>query len=338
MGIKELMDELDRPPQIVLRPIADIVEEKRTVQWLIPKTIEAGVLAVIVGRRATFKSFIALDWTMQVARDGKPAVMLSGEGAGLDRRVDAWMRSHCPDTPIRSLPVLALEQALNLNSKETLANLVEAIDRAAIKPALICIDTLSKYSAGLDENSNAEVAMFLGDLGANLRDRYQATVLLVAHTGHGDGKRPRGAYALMANPDSEFIVERIEGTMTTTVSRERYKDAPSMPPLVYGVFPVDLDRADELGDRVTSLIVRPSDNPPPQVKRTGRNQEKALVALREWCRTNPKATHITSEEFKAILNTQKVSRQRWKEVLNYLVNVRILTASVAGYTIDTNMM
>jgi hypothetical protein len=326
------------PPKITLRPIGNIVAERRSVQWLLPRVIEANVLAVIAGKRGTFKSFIALDWLMRIATTGKPAVMLSGEGAGLDRRVDAWMRAYGANIDIDTLPLLALERAVNLHAKEVMRALVAAIEAANFKPAIICIDTMSKYTAGLDENSNAEVAAFLTDLGAHLRDRYQATVLLVAHTGHGEGKRPRGAYALMANPDSEFIVERQDGAMMVAISRERYKDAPSLAPLAYTLEPVDLGRLDELGDPVNSLILRPAEQAAPRVRAKGANQVKALVALKEWSRANADAIHITSPDISALLKAQGIARTRRPDALNFLVNSRILTAAIGGFTVHRDML
>ena len=333
-----VLDRSNHTPKIVLRAISEIVAEKRTVKWLLPKTIEAGVLAVMAGKRGTFKSFIALDWLLRIAQTGKPAVLLSGEGAGLDRRIDAWMQTYGLDTPIKTLPVLALERVINLHAKEVMQGLVQAIDTANIEPAIICVDTFSKYTAGLDENSNVEVASFLTDLGESLRDRYRSTVLLVAHTGHGEGKRPRGAYALMANPDSEHVVERTEGTMMVTVTRERYKDAPSLEPLVYNAESVDLGRVDELGDRVSSLILRATEQPAPRPRAKGVNQTKALVAFKEWSRANPEAIHITSPDISALLKAQGIQRTRRPEALNYLVNSRILTSAIGGFTLHRDML
>lgn len=338
MGVEELIATLDSRVKVKLRPISEIVAEKRTVQWLLPKVIEANVLAVLAGKRGTLKSFIALHWSMQIALQGGAIVILSGEGAGLDRRVDAWMRTYGEGVPIESLPVLALERTINLNAEAMLIELIEAIDMAHITPALILIDTLSKYTPGLDENKNADVAAFLQSLAELLRDRYRATVLIVAHTGHGDAKRPRGAYSLTANPDAEFIAERPDGANTVTVSRERYKDSPSLPPLAYSIEQVDLGRVDELGDRVTSLVLRQSEQIPTRVRGAGINQIKSLTALREWARTNPTATHISSIDVLALLKNQGIARQRRPDVLNYLVNARVITSSVGGYSVHQEML
>jgi hypothetical protein len=325
---------------INLRHISDIVAEQREPRWLIRHVLEQQVLAVLAGPRGTFKSFIALHWSMLTAISGQPVVMLCGEGAGLDRRVDAWSRKHAPDMDLAALPFYALEMPLNLNNSTVLADVSQAIRDTAPGAALIVIDTYSKFSSGLDENDNSEVAQFLSALATELRDAFNATVLLVAHSGHSDAKRPRGASALMANPDAEYIVERPAATaMTVTVTRERFKDSAAREPLAYVAEVVDLGRVDSYGDPVTSLAISDSELAVAgtRVHAQGKNQTKALNALREWLRANPGAAHINSGDLSALLRAQAIGRQRRPEVLNFLVCARILTPAVGGYAIDRNM-
>lgn len=323
-------------PRIPFRHVADIVDERRQPTWLLRQVLEAGVLAVLVGPRGTFKSFLALHWAMTAAVAERSIIILSAEGAGLDRRVDAWMRVHAPESELRSLSVLAVERQLNLNSAETLRDLTESIRAADAKPDLIVVDTFSKFAAGLDENDNAAVALFLAMLSGSLRDEFGATVLLVAHTGHADAKRPRGASVLMANPDAEYIVERPDPQgMTVTVSRERFKDSEAMPALAYTARVVDLDRADGDGQPVTSLVLVGSDAPAPaKAKAAGANQQAALVALREWARANADAPAIPSIDLKNLLQRQGVGAKRRPEVINWLVNAGVLTASIGGHTVN----
>jgi hypothetical protein len=326
-------------PAIVLRHAADIVAEQRAPRWLAPslhRILERGVLAVIAGQRGTFKSFVALDWCMRAALDGGRVIILSGEGAGLDRRIDAWMRTHAPDRALAELQVLALERPLNLAAEKELVALIEAIEESGA-PAAILIDTFSKFAAGVDENDNAEVATYLSRLSRGLRERFDCTVLLVAHAGHGDARRPRGASALMANPDAEYIIERSPPAMVCTVTRERFKDYPSMEPLAYQAEVIDLGRVDEYGERVTSLVMRTTDAPPVRAHRAGANQTRALTALREWMRTHPEARFITSGDIADLLKAQGIDRRRRPDALNYLVNAGVLTNSIGGYTLNRDM-
>jgi DnaB-like helicase N terminal domain/AAA domain len=286
--LRATIEEVAAPPRqtVKLRHISEIVAERREPAWLdgLHKILERNVLAILAGSRGTFKSFLAVHWGMTAAIHQQPVLILSAEGAGLDRRVDAWMHRHAPALEVADLPILALERPLNLNTAETVAALITAIDGSRTIPALIIVDTFSKYAPGLDENDNAAVALFLSTLSVQLRERYTATVLLVAHAGHGDSKRPRGASVLMANPDAEYIVQRPDATaMTVTVSRERFKDAPSLAALAYTAETVDLGRKDRHGEPVTSLVMNDAQGPVPvpvQARLAGATQRQLLAALR----------------------------------------------------------
>jgi hypothetical protein len=320
---------------IVLRHISEIVAEKREPEWLLDDVLERNVLAVIAGARGTFKSFIALDWSMRMALTGHAGVILSGEGAGLDRRTDAWLQQHRENVDVSTLPLVALERPVNLTNLVEMDSLCEAIKAVSPAPVFIVIDTLSKFATGLDENDNGKMAAFLSALSINLREDLDCTVLLVAHSGHGDAQRPRGASSLMSNPDAEYIVSRPDPRgMTVTVSRERFKDAPVLPALAYEAKVIDLGRIDRRGKPVTSLALVSADAPPSNAKGRGRNQDKVVVALKEWQRAHPQEGHITSIDIRAICKAQGLSRQRIKEVLESFVAQRVLSPSVGGYQFD----
>ncbi len=327
---------------IALRPLSEIVAEQREPQWLLRNIIEAMVLAVLAGPRGSFKSFVALDWAMRMALAGHGVVILSGEGAGIDRRAAAWLQQHAPDRDIASLPIVVLERPVNLNNAQVRSMVAKAVKALPWKPAMIVIDTLSKFAPGLDENDNSEAAGFLSALAIDLRDELTCTVLLVAHSGHGDAKRPRGASVLMANPDAEYMVSRPDPKgMRVTVSRERFKDTASLPPLAYTARVVDLGRRDKYGDPVTSLVL---DSTEPSLIQASRatlrpNQEKAVAALKEWCRANPNASHITTIALQAVLKSQGLSdRRRRPEVIDWLYGQRILTPAIGGFTVDAKAL
>lgn len=309
-------------PSIVLRHVADIVDEHREAQWLngLVDILERYVLAVLAGPRNTLKSFVADHWAMLAVLNGEAVVILNAEGAGLGRRIEAWMRCHAPAVDLKSLRLLALERAVNLNSPAVLKELRAAIDATTMTPALIVIDTMSKYAPGLKENDSETMSAFIDSLSRELRDHYGASVLVVAHSGHGDPGRPRGSSALMANPDAEFITQRATPTtMAVAVSRDRYKDSPALPPLAYIAEVVDLDRRDGKGRPVTSLILRDTDVASVVTRREpkGANQQLLLGALREHARASS-CEVISTMDLMAIGKAQKINRKRIPEVRHSL--------------------
>ena len=320
--------------RLTLRAIGDIVAERREATWLIHNVIEANVLAVLAGPRASFKSFIALDWAMRIASAGNPVVILSGEGAGLGRRAEAWVQEHGKGRGLGDLQMLALESVANLNAESEMEALQQAIDQAQVRPALIVVDTFSKFSAGLDENSNQEVAEYLSKLTIGLRERYTSTVLLVAHSGHGDSKRPRGASALMANPDAEYIVERPDAqAMAVAVSRERFKDTASLSPLGYEAVEVQLGRIDKYGEEVKSLVMKETSAPSkPAVAHSpqGKAQRTILLALRERQKRSETPLVWTIEELRAVGRECGVARQSVHDAVEKLIMSPFLKATVGG--------
>lgn len=327
--------EQAQPPvaKVVLRPLHEIVAEQREAEWLLHRVLEADVMAVLAGPRGTFKSFVALDWSMRIAQSGMGVVMLSGEGAGLDRRADAWRRMHAPSLDLAGLPFVAVERPLNLRLAVEIAALSEAIGALPWVPKLIVVDTFSKFSAGIDENDNGEVSAFLAGLTDLLRQVYECTVLLVAHSGHGDAKRPRGASALMANPDAEYIIDRPPG-MAITVSRERFKDSPALEPLSYEAKSVDLGRYDAYGEPVTSLALV-SAAPPPSARRQpiGKVQRQLLAGLRNLQKDSGTRLFWTIADLRSIARSGGAAKQSAHDAAEALTLSGFLVPCVGGYSL-----
>jgi hypothetical protein len=324
--------------RIVLRDIMEMLADESEPEWLIEDTLEQNVIALMVGARGSLKSFVAIDWMMRAVVEGHGAVALSAEGSGFGRRIQAWKRTFAPRVDPATLHVKSFERSISLCVPDVLAELQEVIGELSWRPRLLIVDTLSKYSAGLDENENSEVRDFLERLSESLRNVFGCTILLVAHTGYAASDRIRGASSFGANTESEYIVTRPSPTdFVCKVSRERFKDSPPLEPVCYQGEVVDLGRVDKRGRAVTSLILRAGASlPDAKPKVTGANQRKAITALTEWLRTHPTADHITTMDIGDILKAQGISRQRKPEVLNSLVNARIITPSIGGFSIDRN--
>jgi DnaB-like helicase N terminal domain/AAA domain len=323
-------------PTIELRHIADLIADRREVEWLggLDDVLERRVLALLVGPRNSLKSFIALHWAMLAALSGEPVCILSAEGGGLGRRMEAWLHHHAPRADVCSLRVLGLERRLNLNSPDALAALRARIDTWEAKPALTLIDTFSKYSPGVDENDNSAVAQYLAGLHDMFVDGYGSTLLAVAHAGHGDAKRPRGASVLMANPDAEYIVERAGGDgLAVTITRERFKDSPALPPLAYSAHVVNLGRLDRRGHPVTSVALQPDAQPaahsPRMAVLRGKHQRQLLAAMRAQNGSGPEVW--TLADMREIGRNAGMSKSTAWSAAEVIATSPFMIASVGGW-------
>jgi hypothetical protein len=240
------------------RPLSVVLTTPTHPRWLIRDELERGVMALMAGPRGSYKSFKALHWAMTCSVAGYPVYVVSAEGGDFERRAAAWMLHH---DVVVAPPLYVVEKRLDLNSREGVETIRQDCLRLNIRPALFVLDTFSKLSGGLDENDNSQVKSFIGRLDNGLKrpDAFDATVLLVAHTGHSDTSRARGASALEADTDAAYIVNRDNGTGTVRISRERFKSSSELPPLVYKPTIVALNRLDDEGLPVTSIVLEPTD-------------------------------------------------------------------------------
>ena len=274
------------------RPLREVWQTPTQTRWLpgLRDELERGVIALMAGPRGSYKSFKAIHWAMRVAVEGQPVYVVSAEGGDFGRRAEAWVK-HYELSPVfaRALPLYVVERRLDLNTHDGVEAIRQDCQRLKIRPALFVLDTFSKLSGGLDENDNSQVKAFLGRLDNGLKrpapQAFDATVLLVSHTGHSDSGRARGASALEADTDAVYIMARDPTTGTVRVSRERFKSSPELAPLVYKPIIVDLERRDEDSVPVTSVVLEPAEGGAEAIRKSrgpaGKNQKHVWLTVRE---------------------------------------------------------
>lgn len=266
-----------KTPIVLARPLVDVLQVPTIPRWLLRDRLERGVIALMAGPRGSYKSFIATDWGMEIALAVGPVYTVSAEGADYDRRARAYLRSKAPDKDPKSVPMFVLERRIDLNVHENIELIRQDCVRLGIRPVMFVLDTFSKLSGGLDENSNTEVKAFIGRLDNGLKRAFDATVLLIAHTGHTDKGRARGASALEADTDAAYIVTRNDGLKNVSITRQRFKASPELDPLWLEPEVVDLDYSDHDGQKVTSLIMRYAAKPTNAPKVDGMTESQRAV-------------------------------------------------------------
>ena len=230
------------------------LEKEPPVTWLIKDWLAAREISCIYGQGGTFKSYIALGWTLQLSLyKNVHTLYVAAEGtSGLRSRVDAWMAAHG-----RLGEYMKTWHYYNANvhvddhnSVGLWLNAMEEYFRSkrgefsikADSPRLIVVDTMARNFQG-DENSAKEVGMFIEGC-EHLRRELDTSILIIHHMGVTTG-RERGTAALRNATFAMFKTSNPKhngmGGGSVELTCDRMKDA-TMPEEVRCYFDtVDLD-------------------------------------------------------------------------------------------------
>lgn len=261
------------PEKPKTRSLADILKDTAPTRWLIKNYIPRASLGMLHGPSAGGKSFLTVDIAMSIAvgkshwqgckvRQGR-VLCLSGEGqGGFVRRLQAWCQKH----EVSEALLDVYDQPLDLDTPQGLADLIAVIESLPEPPALIIIDTLHCYYAG-DENSSKDARAMINNLKAVIA-RYETTVLVVHHTGLGEGaqQRARGSSAWRGALDFELNLQPGKDGEPIKVQHMKSKDGRLMPDFFVTIEPWALKhRYDEDGEQEYSAVIEPAEKPMPAV-------------------------------------------------------------------------
>lgn len=316
----------------------------KPIQWLVRNYVEADSLALMFGDPGCGKSFAAIDLACCIAT-GTPwhghkttpgaVFYIAGEGQnGLMRRFAAWSQHNA--IPLEGAPLFVGHrpaQLVNAVAAAEVANAVEEMQADAnCAPALIVVDTLARNFGG-DENSQEDMGAFIANLDAFLRKsgEWNATVLVVHHSGHADKSRSRGSSALKGAVDAEYSLTKDESGVVR-MEATKMKDAEQPAPVAFKLEPIVLDGLeDDEGEPVTSAVLwSVAHAAPAKVGKTagGKNQKLALLALADLVaeqrarleRTghNPDGARVKLDAWRDRLRDSGIGKQRFYELRNSL--------------------
>lgn len=182
-------------------------------EWLVDGMIQENSLVLLSGAYGAYKSFVALDLAMAVAKGGPwlnrfdsqraaRSLYCAGEGvAGLRQRYASYakLRGGSDDfLLVRRVPIWA--------DLDGLAKFNEVLNKYT--PGLVVIDTFARSSAGFDENSAADIGQIVA-LCDDMRNlHWKPTVVLIHHLGKDAELGSRGSVALPAAVDTEIIISK----------------------------------------------------------------------------------------------------------------------------------
>lgn len=258
-----------------LTPISELLQKPEPLQWLIYDYLLPESTAMLFGAPAVGKSLFCIAWAACVATGQTwyghtvkrgPVVYLAGEGHhGIRRRFKAWAIHHDAEMELAQAPIVVSERGAAIDTEEGLAEVCAAIDAAVEKygePVLIIVDTLHRNMNG-DENAAKDMSAYFHNTDY-LRVRYKLTVLTVHHSGHSDSQRARGSTSIKGAVDTELLVEDRGGTRTLSGTKQKDGRLPTR--AAFALEEVALTWIDASGIEEISVVLRPTNMPPPKGK------------------------------------------------------------------------
>jgi archaellum biogenesis ATPase FlaH len=180
-----------------------------------PKLLRPGIpedgLTVLYGESGVGKSFIALNYALNIAMNGM-VIYVPTEGLrGYVQRLQAWEKYHQHALPGS---LYFLTAPLTLMDKTGVEELIRQINgwRRSHRLLLVVIDTLAMSMIGADENSARDMGLAVAAVRAIIA-ALQCAVLLVHHTGKS-ATSERGSSALRGNADSMIRVSSYDDLLS----------------------------------------------------------------------------------------------------------------------------
>jgi hypothetical protein len=247
----------------------EVIRNMKPPEYVVDKYIEKDTVNLWFGEAGSFKSFLAIDMGLSVARGMKwaeqttkpgPVFYVCGEGhGGISRRIKAYCIHHgISEKQSLDIPFYVSRVPHPVDSNKEANILIRGIKEECKKqgapPALLIFDTLATSFGRGDENSTQDMQRYM-EVIHGVRRALQCAVLLVHHVGHSEKDRPKGAYVLIARVDAHFKVERPSIHDNWTCLRQPRKMKDGIPPedAWFNLENVEIGMTEEL-EQVTSLV------------------------------------------------------------------------------------
>lgn len=199
------------------------MESREPPPWLLEGRLPQNATAVIYGDSQTYKSFLALDIALALAKGGKPTVYVAGE-AGVEletKRVPAWRMAHEAG---QEIPFYAIDTVPAIRRPEEVIELIEEIKKRNVKPHLIVIDTVAKATRGMNENDAKDMGSFMEGCDT-VKRAFGCSLLAIHHSGKDGAKGARGSSLLFDDADTVFETLAHRSTKAVEMWVRKQKDA-----------------------------------------------------------------------------------------------------------------
>jgi len=326
--------------------LADLLKQRQQLNWLVEHWLEQGTLTVLVGPEGSFKSFLAVDWTMAIATGSTwqgcrvstgRVLYIAGEGrTGVIRRMRGWS-SYYERTADDVFLGRSAVQLVLANDTDRLAEYLRGE-----KWALIVIDTLARNFGPGSENDQETMSAAIASAD-RIRELTGACVLLVHHTpleGREEGKlRPRGSSALAGAADAICGCQYDKDSKVISVTSIKQKDAPNPEALFLSFDVVDLGETDNFGNPITTVVLCATHKRPESKRVLGKNQKLVVQTIRSMMNGHTEGDFLVNVlKLQDALAEAMPQKQRRHEAMEWMREQSWAKQTVGGYWVDPECM
>jgi hypothetical protein len=236
------------------------------VEWLIPNLLPVRSLGMVFGVSGTFKSFWALDKSIDVAQKKNVLYIVAEGEAGTKTRLKAHEHHFKKSTERLSycLGAVSLFSDVDMTSFKR--------EAARHKPELIVVDTFAMCTGDADENNTRDMKTIVDGCQRMIAE-LGCSVLVVHHTNKA-GKEERGNASFRNACDTVIRLSLLDDVIK--VEHQKSKDKAMPKPEYFRRVVVDLGYTDSDGVPQTSVVLEPSE----RVIANAEPTEKQLAVMR----------------------------------------------------------
>ncbi|MEO6907380.1 MAG: AAA family ATPase [Abditibacteriaceae bacterium] len=215
-------------------------------------------VSILCANSGAYKSFIAMDWAFHVCtgtawqgRDVKQGGVVYVAAEGFHTIGDRFLGWKLRNGNFSSKNFYVLKEPINTADPSLTNELIKRI--VAFNPTLVILDTLSQCAAGMNENDNGAMALFINGM-RRIAETTGAHVMALHHNAKGSDIL-RGAGSLKDNVDTLICLERPKNDITHIVNMrfEKQRGEPHGPLVLQGT-EVELSILDEKGNPIKTLV------------------------------------------------------------------------------------
>lgn len=204
----------------------------KPLSFLLEPFIPDSMVGVLFGQSNIGKSFVSLDWAMELSR-AYPVTYLIAEGfEGYPARIAAWRQHH----RVPKSDITFVKGGVRLLEDDDFSSFLAMLEQS--RPRFLVIDTVKKTIVGRNASDEKDVSLYL-DRCYEIKERLGCSVLLIHHTNKG-GSKMHGSYSWTT--DVDFVINAYEEDGMLALKSDKDRNNPKGNAHYRQIIPVYVER------------------------------------------------------------------------------------------------